>query len=97
LLFELNESNINKEADMIKSRKQMVLEAKLRAMQIAEKSKKIQARAENVPTSWGQVTNEFMSDVGFFYSKKSHVGKKALIEKRLSKNVIEIDIRKKAV
>ena len=85
------------EANMIKSRKQMVLEAQFRAKQIAEKSKKVQAKAENVPTSWGRVTKEFMSDVGFFYSNKTNVNKKALIEKRLDKNVIEIDVRKKGV
>lgn len=75
-----------------------LLEAKLRMKQIAEKTKKQSKvmQSGNVPTSFARNTKEFLLNMGFYVKGETNrPSKNAWCEKKLDKNIIEIDIRKK--
>lgn len=82
---------------MIKTKEQMKFEAMKRQQTIEQKSKhNAFNKAGNVKTSWNRNTKEFLLNMGFYVKgEKARPSKSAWAEKRLDKNVIEIDVRKK--
>jgi len=81
----------------MKSREQLKFEALKRQEQIAKKAKRDSFnKAGNVKTSWNRNNKEFLVGMGFYVKgEKARPSKNAWIEKKLDKNVIEIDVRKK--
>jgi len=75
-----------------------LLEAKLRAKQIAEKTSKQSkvGQSGNVPTSFARNTKEFLLNMGFYIKGETNKPTKdSVSEKRLKKDIITIDVRKK--
>lgn len=81
----------------MKSREQAIFEAKKRQEEIARKTKKLGVmQSGNVKTSFARNTKEFLLNMGFYAKGESNKPTKdSVCEKRLKKDVIEIDIRKK--
>lgn len=82
----------------MKTRDQMILEAKLRQLEIARKSKKLGVtKCGNVKTSFGRCAPEYLEGMGFFAKGSDRKPSKyGVAEKRLNKDRIEIDVRKKS-
>lgn len=82
---------------MIKTREQMKFEAMKRKEQIEKKIKhNAFNKAGHVKTSFGKCNKEYLINMGFYVKgEKNRPSKSAWVEKRLDKNVIEIDVRKK--
>ena len=74
-----------------------LLEAKLRAKQIAEKTKKIGVmQSGNVQSSFGRNNKEYLANHGFYLKDSDRKPTKdSVSEKRLKKDIISIDVRKK--
>ena len=74
-----------------------LLEAKLRAKQIAEKTKKIGVmQSGNVQSSFGRNNKEYLANHGFYLKDSDHKPTRdSVSEKRLKKDIISIDVRKK--
>jgi len=74
-----------------------LLEAKLRAKQIAEKTKKIGVmQSGNVQSSFGRNNKEYLANHGFYLRDSDRKPTKdSVSEKRLKKDIISIDVRKK--
>jgi len=75
-----------------------LLEAKLRAKQIAEKTSKQSkvGQSGNVQSSFGRNNKEYLANHGFYLKDSDRKPTKdSVSEKRLKKDIIEIDVRKK--
>lgn len=81
----------------MKSREQCIAEAKLRQAEIARKNAKMTVtKCGNVKTSFGRCTPEYLEGMGFFAKGSDrNPSKSGIVEKRLKKDRIEIDVRKK--
>lgn len=81
----------------MKSREQCIAEAKLRQADIARKNAKMTVtRCGNVKTSFGRCAPEYLEGMGFFAKGSDRKpSKSGIVEKRLKKDRIEIDVRKK--
>ncbi len=83
----------------MKTREQMVLEAKMREAEIARKNKKMTVtKCGNVKSSFGRSSMEFLSGMGFFNKGSDRKpSKDAWVDKKLHKNIVSIHVRKKAL
>lgn len=81
----------------MKSLRQRQFEAQKRQEEIARKTKKLGVmQSGNVRTSFARNTKEFLLNMGFYVKGESNKPTKdAWCEKKLKKDVIEIDVRKK--
>ena len=72
-----------------------MFEAKLRAKQIAEKTSKV-GQSGNVQSSFGRNNKEYLANHGFYLRDSDRKPTKdSVSEKRLKKDIISIDVRKK--
>jgi hypothetical protein len=83
----------------MKTREQLVAEAKFRQQEIARKTKKLGVtKCGNVKTSFGRCTPEYLEGMGFFAKGSDRKpSKSGVSEKRLNKEIVQIDVRKKVV
>jgi hypothetical protein len=83
---------------MIKSKEQMKFEAMKRKQVLEAKSKNNAFnKAGNVKTSFGKCNKEYLINMGFYVKgERNKPSKSAWVEKRLDKNIIEVDLRKKS-
>lgn len=81
----------------MKSKLQCQIEAEFRKKEIARKTKALGAtRCGNVKTSFGRCSREYLEGMGFFHKGSDRKpSKTAWVEKKLKKDRIEIEVRKK--
>lgn len=82
----------------MKSREQMLFEAQKRQADIKRKTVKLGVtRCGNVKTSFARCTSEYLEGMGFFVKGSDRKpSKECFTDKKLDKQVIQIDVRKKA-
>lgn len=83
---------------MMKTQQQMVFEAQMREAEIKRKTAKLGVtRCGNVKTSFARCTPEYLEGMGFFVKGSDRKPSKAgMCEKRLNKDIVQIDVKKKA-
>lgn len=81
----------------MKTLEQSLFEAKKRQEEIQKKTKKLGIlQSGNVKTSFARNSKEFLLGMGFYQKGESaRPTKNVLIEKRLKKDIVEIDVKKK--
>jgi hypothetical protein len=81
----------------MKSSNQRIFEAQKRKEEIARKTKALGiTKCGNVKTSFGRCSAEYLEGMGFFVKGSDRKpSKDGMCEKRLPKDKVEIDVRKK--
>jgi hypothetical protein len=92
----LNHGIYINEGRKMKSKVQLKFEALKRKEEIERKTKKLGVtQCGNAKTSWARNTKEYLLNMGFYVKGETNrPSKNAWSEKKLDKNVIQIDIRK---
>jgi hypothetical protein len=81
----------------MKSKNQRIFETQKRREEIAHKTKKMGVTVcGNVKTSFGRCSQEYLEGMGFFTKGSDRKpSKSGMCEKRLKKDIVQIDVRKK--
>lgn len=81
----------------MKSKNQRIFEAQKRKEEIARKTKKLGVTVcGNVKTSFDRCAPEYLEGMGFFTTGNDRKpSKSGMCEKRLKKDIVQIDVRRK--